>query len=982
MRRLYLFFLLLLITQTAFSQQLNGFTGKSGTIQEMIENGVGEIVAIGTTTSSVKKDKDIYFAIINKKGEKRLEKNIGRKGDEEGVSLLQGFDGTYFLIGYTTRQKQKKGWIINVDRNGKVLWDKIVTTLGESQLRDIVQMEDGTLWAVGEQNQQLSLFHFKENGETIQTISITGINGTATSLIKLENGNLIISGQEKLGKERQVFLLEATLTGEIIWKQTFPKEEIMISEDCIQTYDGGFVLVGFTKPIRDKQAIVKTNSKGAILWAQTFGGETYGENATAVIQMPNGDLMVVGKTTFHKKGAKKSDFWLHWLGEEEGQPIWEEPKNFGAGYNDEAHSVLLLRDGTIRLGGFKGGFKGKQTWIVPFMPTISEKIAQNATLKVEYIALREPNNNHYIDAGENGYIHYRLTNISSVDAVNIEGKITLIHKEKGFSTATKVHINRIPAGQSKLVGIPLSATESVRSGMNNISVEFKAANSQEPIFLTDWVESLKKPTPQIEFALAPLLSDSSHYFETPTKLVLKLKNIGDAVAENFTLQIKFPNRLRAAIQEEFSVPTLLPDEETFIPLDFTISGNYLKEHFSINCLAYDKNYQYQSQYKIDRIISNAVSVNTSSFTGVDWVLPNQSSQLPGTIISVTDSILPIKIKAVSTQPIPKSSFQVYVNKQIIPVFNQEQSRELSINTLAGDSLVLDASQGRYTHTYIENIPLKKGENQIYVKVENKAGHNETSTLTVNYEPIKPTLHILSIGVPYDDLRYTTTDAKYIVEKFNQQRGLLYSKEIEVSSLLNTPSTTKAGEIEKALERLKTFSKINRIKSNDVLVLFISAHGYPDEDKQEFRIQGSDFDNLYPAATSIAFSDIVDNLTAISCRKLLFFDACYSGNTIQNLAALEAIPNLEILLSSSYNEQSYEDKKWEHGAFTKAILECFEQSKSTPPNTALTMEDIYAYIKKRVPALVKKIKSKTPITQTPRLIISKGTVAAPIFKILN
>jgi len=967
MRLSYLFILILWSVDLIYGQPLQDFGGaKSETIHQMIENGEGDIVAIGTTTSDTEIGKDIYFLIVDKEGQVIVEKNIGRVGNEEGFSLIQAFDGTYLLVGYTTTlQNKKKGWIVNIGNNGKVLWDKIDTEEGESQFKEIVQLDDGSLCAVGEQNQQISLFHFEENGNPIQTIPIATLNGTATSLCKLPNGNVIISGQEHVGKEQQVFLLEATLTGNTIWKQNFPKEDIAISEDCIQTFDGGFVLVGSTyrrPPLKEEIALVKTNPQGKIKWARTFGGKGVVDRATALIQLPNTDLMVTGRTTSHKRGAKRSDFWLHRIGTKEGLPIWDKSKNFGEDYNDEGNSVIRLRDGTIRLGGQKWTkLKEKeQACIIPFTTKVSEGIVGNTKLLTEFIHLRETNNN--------------------ADAFDIEGTIKSIHKEKGLLIPNKIYIDRIPAGQSSLISIPLSANEKVRSGMNELSVQFKARNSQATIDDSFFVESKKKPVPQLEFTVASILSDSVHYFEKPTKLVLKITNIGSAVAEQFTCKINFPTRLRTDAQEEevIAISSILPNQEQFISLDFTISPKYVKDDFSINCLAYDKNYQYQTGFDIDRQITVPVTAPTSTFTSIAWVVPNNASSSEPIITQ--DSVLDIKVKAFSTQPLPKASFRTFVNHQLI-VTGKNKPVDYYINDIGIDSLVLDDIPGRYTHTYVKKTLLKEGQNQIQVKVKNKAGSDTTNTILVHYKPAKPNLHILSIGVPADDLKYTATDAEDIKEKFEQQRGLIYSKKIVVSELLNTNPATKAGEIKKAIEKLKTLSRSNTIKSNDVLVLFISAHGIPDEGDQ-FRIQGSDFDNLYPDAASIPFRDnLLKILGSISCRKLVFFDACFSGNSIQSLEAIKAIPNLELLLSSSPNEESYEDEEWGHGAFTKALLECFEKLPNTS-SSRLTMDDIALYIKQRVPDLVKQKKLKKSSSQTPILIRSKGTIATPIIEVID
>ncbi|MBL7766461.1 MAG: caspase family protein [Chitinophagaceae bacterium] len=151
----------------------------------------------------------------------------------------------------------------------------------------------------------------------------------------------------------------------------------------------------------------------------------------------------------------------------------------------------------------------------------------------------------------------------------------------------------------------------------------------------------------------------------------------------------------------------------------------------------------------------------------------------------------------------------------------------------------------------------------------------------------------------------------------------------------------------------------------MILVYISSHGFIYQDK--FRIQGDDFKDIYKETYSVAYDEIVSRLNEVDCKKLIFLDACFSGGAKATPAEInEAIGELNkqhsgtsTFSSCSNDEYSYEDEKWGNGAFTKAILEaCRDGKADVNKNQIITIEELYQYVKSRVPVMVEEVKHKS------------------------
>lgn len=226
-------------------------------------------------------------------------------------------------------------------------------------------------------------------------------------------------------------------------------------------------------------------------------------------------------------------------------------------------------------------------------------------------------------------------------------------------------------------------------------------------------------------------------------------------------------------------------------------------------------------------------------------------------------------------------------------------------------------------------------------------------------PVKPDLYVLAVGVseyqdPEFQLKFADVDAREVSATFSKQAGSLF-RSVKTQVLTNEEATlTNIKEGLSWLERQAT--------QKDLIVMFFSTHGALDHKGSHYLLP-TDFDPHNLFATGLHIRDLTEGVDASPCKKLIFLDACHSGQsgfdfmefaTIKSLDLNQAVedlierePGLTVITSSSGREFSYERTDWGHGAFTKALLEGLNGSADVNTDLIVTLAELNFYIIERV-----------------------------------
>ena len=227
---------------------------------------------------------------------------------------------------------------------------------------------------------------------------------------------------------------------------------------------------------------------------------------------------------------------------------------------------------------------------------------------------------------------------------------------------------------------------------------------------------------------------------------------------------------------------------------------------------------------------------------------------------------------------------------------------------------------------------------------------------------KPNLYVLAVGVSrYEDqtvsLKYAHTDASAMADQFARQQGKVFNK-VQVRKLMNKQATLV--NIQSGISWLE-----EKAGPNDMILMFISAHGALD-DKGSLYILPTDFEASNLFATALNIQDLTEGVGGSLSKKMIFLDACHSGQSAYDLlefaninsfnlnAAVEDMvkqeSGLSVMTSSSGKEFSYENPKWGHGAFTKALLEGFRGAADFNKNEVISLGELNLYVMERVKEL--------------------------------
>lgn len=168
------------------------------------------------------------------------------------------------------------------------------------------------------------------------------------------DGGYIITGVTRTSKKQRddVYLLKTDANGDILWEKSFGEKGNDAGWCIQQTSDNGFIIVGEMSPKSGKTYVylVKTNSKGDILWEKSFGGKDY-DVGYSVQQTSDGGYIVTGETSSY--GAGVDDMYVIMTSLDENNLI---TMTFGGKGSDLGYSIQQTTDGGFIITGLTSSY--------------------------------------------------------------------------------------------------------------------------------------------------------------------------------------------------------------------------------------------------------------------------------------------------------------------------------------------------------------------------------------------------------------------------------------------------------------------------------------------------------------------------------------------------------------------------------------------------------------------------------------------------
>ena len=231
------------------------------------------------------------------------------------------------------------------------------------------------------------------------------------------------------------------------------------------------------------------------------------------------------------------------------------------------------------------------------------------------------------------------------------------------------------------------------------------------------------------------------------------------------------------------------------------------------------------------------------------------------------------------------------------------------------------------------------------------------------------LHVLTIGInDYADeaKKFADKDASDVANALvktqggvSNKMGGLYAAVLPI--YLHDETATKLGIFEAFMSMQRNMEKDSA--GQDVAVIMFSGQGTVIDGKFYLLPYGVDARTaLGLKATGISADDFRAEVARVAQhgRVLLLLDASHSGAVSADgsqltpnadlLRSAISMSHVTVLTSSSANESSREDEKWQNGAFTRVLIEALGKDADENHDGLISMSELTAYLSAHLPML--------------------------------
>ncbi|UCG69137.1 MAG: hypothetical protein JSV09_15355, partial [Thermoplasmata archaeon] len=301
-----------------------------------------------------------------------INSTFGGGGSDIGRSVQQTSDGGYIIAGQkNVAVFNYDAWLIKTDENGTEEWNKTFGGSSADYGFSVQQTSDGGYIIAGQTfsfsvgSYDAWLIKTDENGNEEWNNSFGGGSGDyGYSVQETFDGGYIIGGTTYSygAGDMDLWLIKTDNIGNEEWNQTFGTFEEEEGNEAIQTFDGGFAIIGYTLGGGGSNIawLIKTNVTGDEEWNKTYGG-TSNDNVDSIKQTSDGGFIIGGYTSSF--GAVSSDAWLIKT-DIDGNEEWNE--TYGGVSSDVAYLVLETSDGGFFMAGYTRSFGtgGSDFWLI------------------------------------------------------------------------------------------------------------------------------------------------------------------------------------------------------------------------------------------------------------------------------------------------------------------------------------------------------------------------------------------------------------------------------------------------------------------------------------------------------------------------------------------------------------------------------------------------------------------------------------------
>jgi uncharacterized delta-60 repeat protein len=359
---LILLFLLALAPALAFGSTWTTSYGGSAndyaySIQETSDNG---FIVAGRTTSYGAGFFDYWVLRLDANGNVVWQKTYGGSSYDYAYSIQETSDGGFIVAGYIDPYSLLiyDFWVLKLGANGNVVWQKTYGGSRDEIAYSIQETSDsgfivgGITSSYGAGEWDYWILKLDANGNVVWQKTYGGASSEqARSIQETSDNGFIVAGFTNSYGAGNVdcWVLKLDANGIVVWQKTYGGAGWDSAESIQETSDGGFIMAGWTDFFgsgKNDYWVLKLDANGTVVWQKTYGGPL-SDYAYSIQETSDNGFVVAGYTWSYGAG-----FWDSWVLklDTNGNVVWQ--KTYGSSSGDEfAYSIQETSDSGFIVAG-------------------------------------------------------------------------------------------------------------------------------------------------------------------------------------------------------------------------------------------------------------------------------------------------------------------------------------------------------------------------------------------------------------------------------------------------------------------------------------------------------------------------------------------------------------------------------------------------------------------------------------------------------
>ncbi len=219
----------------------------------------GGIITVGYSDGFGAGGKDFYVVKVDANGNLEWEKTFGGSGEEFANTIVQTVGGAYIVGGSTEGSGfgsgSGDGYIVKINAGGNSVWIKTIGTSEAESISKIKITPDGDLIILGNKwtpsvsgSQDYFLARTDSNANVVwsKTYGISGISDYAEALNLTSDGGYVFGGSKGFVSPHDVWLLKTDSNGNLLWSESVGGTAVEEIYSIAITIDGGYACTGLT----------------------------------------------------------------------------------------------------------------------------------------------------------------------------------------------------------------------------------------------------------------------------------------------------------------------------------------------------------------------------------------------------------------------------------------------------------------------------------------------------------------------------------------------------------------------------------------------------------------------------------------------------------------------------------------------------------------------------------------------------------------